>query len=158
MIQVISPAGFENFFREVADLVAAGGRSGMCGPKHNAKSAPADITTDKVDELVDLPVAEVLDTRSIPLTITDDTIAQPVPLRRADGSSVYTVAGADLFTSTRILDAERRLVATAGRTEGRTVVITRRARQRINMTPCFAWRWRRPDHGSHGKVRLSFQP
>jgi hypothetical protein len=37
MIQVISPAGFENFFREVADLVAAGGRSGMCGPKHNAK-------------------------------------------------------------------------------------------------------------------------
>jgi hypothetical protein len=31
------------------------------------------------------------------------------------------VAGADLFTSARILDAERRLVATAGRTDGRTV-------------------------------------
>jgi hypothetical protein len=46
---------------------------------------------------------------------------EPVPLRRADGSSVYTVAGADLFTSTRILQAERRLVATARRTDGRTV-------------------------------------
>jgi hypothetical protein len=81
----------------------------------------ADLTTDKVDQLVDLLVAEILNTRSIPLTSTDDTIVEPVPLRRADGSSVYTVAGADLFTSTRILEAERRLVATAGRTDGRTV-------------------------------------
>jgi conjugative relaxase-like TrwC/TraI family protein len=87
----------------------------------------ANITTQEVDQLVDLLVAEVL-TRSVPLTSTDDTIAitndtivEPVPLRRADGSSVYTVAGADLFTSTRILDAERRLVATAGRTDGRTI-------------------------------------
>jgi conjugative relaxase-like TrwC/TraI family protein len=81
----------------------------------------ANLTTDKVDQLVDLLVADVLNTRSIPLTSTDDTIVEPVPLRRADGSSVYTVAGADLFTSTRILEAERRLVATAGRTDGRTV-------------------------------------
>jgi hypothetical protein len=81
----------------------------------------ANLTTDKVDQLVDLLVAEVLNTRSIPLTPPDDTIVEPVPLRRADGSSVYTVAGADLFTSTRILEAERRLVATAGRTDGRTV-------------------------------------
>ncbi len=80
----------------------------------------ADISTDKVDRLVDLLVAEVLDTRSIPLTMAD-TIVEPVPLRRADGSSVYTVAGADLFTSTRILDAERRLVSTAGRSDGRAV-------------------------------------
>jgi hypothetical protein len=34
---------------------------------------------------------------------------------------VYTVAGSELFTSTRILAAEQRLVATAGRTDGRTV-------------------------------------
>ena len=81
----------------------------------------ANITTDKPDQLVDLLVAEVLGTRSIPLTSTDDAIAEPVPLRRTDGSSVYTVAGADLFTSTRILEAERRLIATAGRTDGHTV-------------------------------------
>jgi ATP-dependent exoDNAse (exonuclease V) alpha subunit len=34
---------------------------------------------------------------------------------------VYTVAGSELYTSTRILQAERRLVATAGRADGHTV-------------------------------------
>jgi conjugative relaxase-like TrwC/TraI family protein len=81
----------------------------------------ANITTAKLDQLVEMLVGEVLNTRSIPLTSADDTIGEPAPLRRADGSSVYTVAGADLFTSARILDAERRLVATAGRTDGRTI-------------------------------------
>ena len=42
-------------------------------------------------------------------------------LRRADGSSVYTVAGSELFTSARILAAEQRLVAAAGRTDGRVL-------------------------------------
>jgi hypothetical protein len=42
-------------------------------------------------------------------------------LRRTNGSSVYTVAGADLYTSQRILDAEQRLVATAGRRDGTVV-------------------------------------
>ena len=36
-------------------------------------------------------------------------------------ASVYTVAGADLYTSQRILDAEQRLIATAGRHDGTTV-------------------------------------
>jgi hypothetical protein len=81
----------------------------------------ANITTDKLEQLVDLLVADVLNTRSIALTSTDDAITVPRPLRRSDGSSVYTVAGAELFTSARILNAERRLVATAGRTDGRTV-------------------------------------
>jgi conjugative relaxase-like TrwC/TraI family protein len=80
----------------------------------------ADLTTDKREQLVDLLVAEVLNTRSIPLTSTDAAV-EPASLRRSDGSSVYTVAGAELFTSARILDAERRLVATAGRIDGRTV-------------------------------------
>jgi ATP-dependent exoDNAse (exonuclease V) alpha subunit len=39
-------------------------------------------------------------------------------LRRVDGSSVYTVAGADLYTSQRILDAELRLLTAAGRRGG----------------------------------------
>jgi conjugative relaxase-like TrwC/TraI family protein len=81
----------------------------------------ANITTDKLDQLVDLLVAEVLTTKSVPLTSTDDTITEPVQLRRVDGSSVYTVADAELFSSTRILEAERRLVANAGRTDGHAV-------------------------------------
>ncbi|MGJ7452828.1 AAA family ATPase, partial [Aquipuribacter sp. MA13-13] len=38
-----------------------------------------------------------------------------------DGSSVYRVAGADLFTSTSVLAAEQRLVAVAGRRDGRRI-------------------------------------
>ena len=81
----------------------------------------ADIATDKVDQLVELLVAEVLQTRSVSLTRPDDGITEPAALRRSDGSSVYTVAGSDLFTSARILAAEQRLVAAAGRTDGRVL-------------------------------------
>jgi hypothetical protein len=42
-------------------------------------------------------------------------------LRRVDGSSVYTVAGADRYTSQRILDAEQRLLTAAGRLDGASV-------------------------------------
>jgi conjugative relaxase-like TrwC/TraI family protein len=73
----------------------------------------ASLSTDNLDHLVDLLVAEVLNTRSMRLTSIDDGVVEPAALRRSDGSSVYTVAGAELFTSARILDAERRLVATA---------------------------------------------
>ena len=50
-----------------------------------------------------------------------DGIEEPEALRRVDGSSVYTVAGAALYTSQRILDAEARLVAAAGRRDGASV-------------------------------------
>ena len=49
--------------------------------------------------------------RSVALAAPPDGIEEPDALRRVDGSSVYTVAGADLYTSQRILDAEQRLVA-----------------------------------------------
>jgi AAA domain len=81
----------------------------------------ADVSTTKVDELVDRVVAEVLNTRSMSLARPAEAITEPAALRRSDGSSVYTVAGSDLFTSTRILAAEQRVVAVADRTDGRTV-------------------------------------
>jgi AAA domain/TrwC relaxase len=83
------------------------------------RSAP--VPSDQVDQLVELLVAEVLHTRSISLTRPDDSISEPETLRRVDGSSVYSVAGSDLFTSARILAAEQRLVATAGCADGRVV-------------------------------------
>ena len=43
------------------------------------------------------------------------TTSRNPKLRRVDGSSVYTVAGAALYTSQRILDAEQRLTAAARR-------------------------------------------
>jgi len=81
----------------------------------------AEIATDKVDQLVELIVTEVLQTRSISLARPDDSISEPSVLRRVDGSSVYTVAGSELYTSARILAAEQRLVRTAGRTDGRVL-------------------------------------
>jgi conjugative relaxase-like TrwC/TraI family protein len=81
----------------------------------------AEIAIDKVDQLVELLVDEVLQTRSISLARPDDGISEPAVLCRADGSSVYTVAGSELFTSARILAAEQRLGATAGRIDGRVL-------------------------------------
>jgi conjugative relaxase-like TrwC/TraI family protein len=82
-----------------------------------------DVPPAEANRLVDLLVDEVLNRRSISLARTDG-ITEPKALQRADGTSVYTVAGAELFTSGRILDAEQRLVATAGRRDGRTIATT----------------------------------
>ena len=78
---------------------------------------PAEHATALVDLLID----EVLDRRCVALAAPADNIEEPEALRRVDGSSVYTVAGADLYTSQRILDAERRLVIAAGRRDGSAV-------------------------------------
>ena len=97
------------------------GRCGTSAPKPNATSAPPTYELSSTDALVDLLVDEVLHSRSVPLAPPDDGIQEPEVLRRVDGSSVYTVAGADLYTSQRILDAEQRLIATAGRRDGTVV-------------------------------------
>jgi AAA domain len=81
----------------------------------------AQVRTDKVDQVVEVLVNEVVQTRSVSLARPDDAIDEPVALRRADGSSVYTVAGSELYTSAQILAAEQRLVATAGRSDGRVL-------------------------------------
>ena len=70
---------------------------------------------------MDLLVDEVLDRRSVALAAPHDGIEEPEVLRRVDGTSVYTVAGANLYTSQRILDAEQRLLTTAGRRDGSAV-------------------------------------
>ena len=79
-----------------------------------------DMPAQQAAALVDLLVDEVLDSRSVAL-VADDHIEEPDALRRVDGSSVYTVAGADLYTSQRILDAELRLLTAAGRRGGASV-------------------------------------
>jgi conjugative relaxase-like TrwC/TraI family protein len=78
----------------------------------------ADVPVERANVLVDLLVHEVLDRRSVALVPPRDGIDEPQALRRTDGSSVYTVAGSDHYTSQRILDAEQRIVATAGRRDG----------------------------------------
>ena len=80
-----------------------------------------DVRSERATALVDLLVDEVLDHRSVALAPPHDGIEEPDVLRRVDGSSVYTVAGAALYTSQRMLDAEQRLLSTAGRRDGSAV-------------------------------------
>jgi hypothetical protein len=58
-------------------------------------------------------VVEEAINRSIRLTPVDDPAGLPAQLRRTDGASVFTIAGSDQYTSTRILGAEQRLLAAA---------------------------------------------
>jgi len=80
-----------------------------------------DVPLEHATTLVDLLVDEVLDHRSVALAAPHDGIEEPEVLRRVDGTSVYTVAGGALYTSQRILDAEQRLLTTAGRRDGSAV-------------------------------------
>ena len=80
-----------------------------------------EMPAEPAPTLVELLVKEVLDHRSVALVAPGGRVEEPEVLRRVDGSSVYTVAGADLYSSQRILDAEQRLVAAAGRRYGSAV-------------------------------------
>jgi DNA primase catalytic core len=87
--------------------------------QRRARSAnvPSGELTATVERLVTVALAE----HSVALAVPSDGVREPAVLRRVDGQSVYTVAGADVFTSRRILAAEQRLVAAAGRTDGMLV-------------------------------------
>ncbi len=50
-----------------------------------------------------------------------EQVPEPALLRRSDGSSVYTVAGSTLYTSTQIVAAEQAIVAAGARHDGRVV-------------------------------------
>jgi conjugative relaxase-like TrwC/TraI family protein len=80
-----------------------------------------DVPAEQANTLVDLLVNEVLQHRSVALAAPPDGIKEPDALRRVDGSSVYSIAGADLYTSQRILAAEQRLVTVAGIRDGTVV-------------------------------------
>jgi AAA domain len=97
----------------------------------------------QIEQRVELLVTDVLQTRSVALTRTENNISEPASLRRADGSSVYTVAGSELFTSVQILAAEQRLrdrrphrrTGGGGRNGGAGAAGIRRQRQRLRRWP-----------------------
>ncbi len=104
----------------------------------------AGVPLRQLDVAVDAVVAAALDPgRSIRLSAADEDLlpareavqasnveatgaelVAPAAVRRSDGSSVYTVARTQLFTSAAVLDAEARLLGIAGRTAGRTATGT----------------------------------
>jgi conjugative relaxase-like TrwC/TraI family protein len=82
-----------------------------------------DMPAEHAAALVDLLVNEVLHSRSVALDLPNDDIEEPgvAAGRRVDG---LHRRGRRLYTSQRILDAEQRLVAAAGRRGGASVEST----------------------------------
>ncbi|MGY5884164.1 MobF family relaxase [Modestobacter lacusdianchii] len=79
----------------------------------------AALAPDDVDAAVTRVTEGVLSPAlSVPLG-ESDPVVEPAELRRSDGASVYTVAGARLYTSQAVLDAEALLLGAAGRSDGR---------------------------------------
>ncbi|GAA6527865.1 MobF family relaxase [Intrasporangium sp. DVR] len=76
----------------------------------------AGLSADLVAEAVGWVVDEVTEL-SINLTPDRDPVTDPDRLCRSDGTSVYRHAGRDHFTTTRVLDAEARIVAAAASTD-----------------------------------------
>ncbi len=72
---------------------------------------PAELLAKAVGWVVD-EVTEM----SVNLTPDRDPISEPDGLCRSDGTSVYRHTGRDHFTTTRVLDAETRIVAAAAST------------------------------------------
>ncbi|WP_310963229.1 MobF family relaxase [Nocardioides terrisoli] len=72
-----------------------------------------DLSPGPMAEAVGWVVDEVSEL-TINLTPELDPISEPEGLRRSDGTSVYRHTGRDHFTTTRVLDAEARVIEAAG--------------------------------------------
>ncbi len=79
----------------------------------------AALAPDDVDAAVTRVTEGVLSPALSVSLGTSDPVVEPAELRRSDGASVYTVAGARLYTSQAVLDAEALLLGAAGRSDGR---------------------------------------
>jgi hypothetical protein len=83
------------------------------------RARAARVGLSELDHAVERVVAAALSpAASMPLGVPDP-VQEPAPLRRRDGSSVYAVAGAQLYTSTAVVAAERFLASAAQRHNGR---------------------------------------
>lgn len=83
----------------------------------------AGIARDDVDRAVD-QVVEAAISRCVRLGV-DDPISEPPPLQRPDGASVYDVHGATLYTSAKVLLAEKEILDLAARTGGHALADVR---------------------------------
>ncbi len=76
------------------------------------------VPAERVAEVVEWIVDDAIGRLSVNLTPDVDPIPEPAGLRRSDGTSVYRHTGRDHYTSRRVLEAEQRIVALAGRYDG----------------------------------------
>jgi len=76
------------------------------------------VPADRLPDVVEWVADDVLGRLSVNLSPDLDPVAEPSGLRRSTGASVYRHTGSEHYTSQRILDAEQRIVAAAGRCDG----------------------------------------
>jgi len=84
------------------------------------RARAAGVRLAEVDGFVDDVVTHVLSKLSVGLGAVEPVV-EPAGLRRADGTSVYMLAGSRRYSSAAILTAEQQVLDAAGRTDGRTV-------------------------------------
>ncbi len=81
------------------------------------------LRPDQLEGAADWLTTTALELHAVAIEPRDNGVEEPDELRRTDGTSVYSVAGSKLYTSRRIVEAEQRIVAAAGRSGGRRVPI-----------------------------------
>ena len=79
------------------------------------------IAPEHLNPIIDQLTATVIEQHSWLLDPSGNDVEEPAVLRRRDGHSVYEVAGSATYSSSRVMAAERRLLATGARTDGRRV-------------------------------------
>ena len=117
--------------RAVIDGCSPTGRRGSAGtssPRRSALSAASTLPVAELDAAVERDRRRRAATSTRSRCQARDVLAEPAALRRSDGSSVYTVAGSQLYTSHAVLAAEQ-TIARRGRT-GSTAAACRRAGDR----------------------------
>ncbi len=113
--------------RTAADVVRAVGhesstwQAGRVRAEIERRVRYADVPLAHLDAVVEATLARALSPELSVRLGRDDGISEPVALRRADGASVFKVAGAELYTSTAVLEAEARILVAAARADGATV-------------------------------------
>jgi conjugative relaxase-like TrwC/TraI family protein len=120
-----APALNADWYRELAGTLIASVEDGRAEwqtwhvrAEAQRLARTAGVRWDQLGEAIPQLVDTALG-RCVTLALPDDGIREPGALRRADGTSVYRVAGSTRYTSQRILFAEQRIVDAAGRLGGR---------------------------------------
>ena len=80
--------------------------------KRQVRRSDRNVSPGAVQRIVELALTRHSISRDAPGDVAGD-VAEPMSLRRADGTSMYVVAGSARYSSAPIIAAERRLVASA---------------------------------------------
>ncbi|MGI8678510.1 MAG: MobF family relaxase [Jatrophihabitans sp.] len=109
--------------RSVADK-ASTWRTGVVRAEVERRVRYFDVPLAHLDAVVEATLAHALSPELTVRLGDPDELIEPGALRRGDGSSVFSVVGSQLYTSTAVLDAEARIMHAATLVDGRSLDAT----------------------------------